>query len=230
MLYFAHRGASSLAVQNTLPAFEKARVLGARYYELDVHLTSDGQLAVHHDYSLFSTAGVDAQIGALTAEQLKKIPLKNNFSNESVFVPLLQEVLPVVAPGLEVLNIELKNDNNRYPGLEKKLLACLQNFPSLLPKILFSSFDGDTLTRLRALAKNARIGQLTRAFNISQALALQAQSVHINQTRLTPQIIESCHQNKLKIYCYTVNEQTQAQQLAACGVDGIFTDYIQIFA
>ena len=229
MIYFAHRGASALAVQNTTSAFEKARQLGARYYELDVHLTADGQLVVHHDYSLLSTAGVDAQIGSLSLKELKKIPLKNPFSAEPVFVPTLAEVLPIITPNLELLNIELKNDDNRYPGIEQKLLGFLQDYPALLPKILFSSFDYDTLVRLRKLAKNARIGKLTRAFDVSQALSLQAESVHINQKRLLPQIVESCHQNKLKIYCYTIKERERAEALMVAGVDGVFTDCPDLF-
>lgn len=227
MIYFAHRGASSLAVQNTVPAFEKARELGARNYELDVHLTADGQLVVHHDYSLRDTAGVNESIVSLTASQLKQIPLLNKFSGEPVFVPLLDEILPILAPDLETLNIEIKNDDNCYPGIEKQLLLCLQKCPQMLPKILFSSFDYDTLARLRALSKSARIGQLTRAFDVSQALSLQAQSVHMNHTRLSPEIIECCHEHQLKIYCYTVNHRELAAQLETAGVDGIFTDYIQ---
>jgi len=229
MIYFAHRGASSLAVQNTLPAFKKARELGARCYELDVHLTADGQLAVHHDYSLKDTAGVDVEIGTLTAAALKKISLHNRFSGEAVFVPMLEEVLPLVAPDLTLLNIELKNDDNRYPGVENVLLKCLHNFPQLAPNILFSSFDYDTLVRLRALDKNARIGQLTRAFNVSQACKLQAESVHIHYARVTQEILASCRENQLKVFCYTVNDPAQAKQLEALGVDGIFTDYIQLF-
>ena len=227
MIYFAHRGASSLAVQNTLPAFEKARALGARNYELDVHLTADGQLVVHHDYSLLGTAGVDASIGTLTAAQLKQIPLHNQFSIEPVFVPLLDEVLPIVLPDLALLNIELKNDGNRYPGIEEKLLAYLQKHPELLSKILFSSFDYDTLVRLRAFDTTARIGLLTRAFDVFQARSLQAESVHINHTRLSSQIVSCCHENQLKVYCYTVNNSELARQLETAGVDGIFTDYIQ---
>jgi len=229
MIYFAHRGASSLAVQNTLPAFEKARALGAQEYELDVHLTADGQLAVHHDESLKDTAGIDVQIGTLTAQELKNFPLKNPFSQEPVFVPLLEEVLPIVSPDLTLLNIEIKNDGNRYPGVEKVLLKCLRNFPQLAPKILFSSFDYDTLARLRALNKNARIGQLTRAFDVSQAVSLHAGSVHLHYSRLSPQLLASCREHRLKVYCYTVNEPARAHQLTALGIDGIFTDCIQLF-
>ena len=230
MIYFAHRGASQERVQNTLPAFARARELGATRYELDVHLSKDGALLVHHDYSLLSTAGVDVQLGSLAVADLKKYPLINKFTQTPVWVPQLQEVLPVVRPQLACLNIELKNDDNRYPGLEAALLSCLrQTDPDILPKTLFSSFDYDTLVQLRKLDKNARIGLLTRSFDVSKALALGAESVHMNYTRFTPQIAQVCHANNLKIYLYTVNEPALATRLAAEGADGIFTDCIGLF-
>ena len=230
MIYFAHRGASKERVQNTLPAFARARELGATRYELDVHLSRDGALLVHHDYSLFSTAGADVPVGALQSAERTKYPLINRLTREPAFIPLLQEVLPVVRPQLECLNIELKNDDNRYPGLEAALLACLhRSAPDILPKTLFSSFDYDTLVRLRGLDKNARIGLLTRSFDVSKALALGAESVHMNYTRFTAQIARICHENGLKIYLYTVNERALAFSLAEQGADGIFTDCIGDF-
>lgn len=48
----AHRGASGLAPENTLPAFAKAIEAGADGIELDLHLTADGAVVVHHDYRL----------------------------------------------------------------------------------------------------------------------------------------------------------------------------------
>lgn len=230
MIYFAHRGASAEAVQNTVRSFERARELGASRYELDVHLTQDGTLVVHHDYSLLSTAGADVEIKNLSFEALQAYPLKNAFNAEKVFVPQLEEVIPAVMPGLELLNIELKNDDNRYPGIEEKLLALLRShFPQILPKTLFSSFDYDTLSRLRALDKTARIGLLTRAFDVSAALRLGAESVHLNHTRFTPDISRVCHENGLLVYLYTVNDAELAARLAAQGADGIFTDRIGMF-
>lgn len=230
MIYFAHRGASAHAVQNTVHAFECAQQLGATCYELDVHLTQDGILAVHHDYSLLSTTGHEVQIAGSTFESLQAYALTNAFGSEVLFVPRLEDVLPVVAPGLACLNIELKNDGNRYPGIEEKLLALLQNkFPQVFPKTLFSSFDCETLFRLRSLDKKARIGLLTRAFDVSLAIQLGAESVHLNFTRFTPQIAQCCHENGLRIYLYTVNDAALAAQLAAQGADGIFTDDIGKF-
>ena len=45
----AHRGASGYAPENTLEAFALAAELGADGVELDVHLTSDGEMVVIHD-------------------------------------------------------------------------------------------------------------------------------------------------------------------------------------
>ena len=199
MIYFAHRGLPALRVQNTTESFALARQKGAKYYELDVHLLKDGALVVHHDYSLLNTAGFDVKLADLTMADLKKYPLKNPFTNTTLTVPLLEDIIPLVLPELEILNIEIKNDDNVYPGIESVLLRALKKWPEIAPKILFSGFDYDSLVRLRALDKNARIGLLTRAFDVSKALALGAESVHINQTRLTQEVVRVCHQNNLKV-------------------------------
>ena len=230
MIYFAHRGASARAVQNTVGSFDLARRHGATCYELDVHLLQDGTLAVHHDYSLLSTAGADVLLARLAHEDLNNYPLINPFSSERVFVPRLEEILLTVLPKLEVVNIEIKNDTNCYPGIERVLLDTLRD-SAIIPseKVLFSSFDYDTLVRLRQLDKNARIGLLTRNFRVRDALAIGAESVHMNQTRFSPDIARICHENQLKLYLYTVNDPVAARELAQAGADGIFTDKIDLF-
>ena len=47
-----HRGARGLLPENTLPAFERALDLGVTTLELDIAITSDGVLVIHHDPTL----------------------------------------------------------------------------------------------------------------------------------------------------------------------------------
>lgn len=55
-----HRGAAALAPENTLAAFRRACAIGVDGIELDVHLTSDSVLVVHHDYALHPDLARDA--------------------------------------------------------------------------------------------------------------------------------------------------------------------------
>ena len=47
-----HRGARGLLPENTLPAFERAIAIGVDTLELDVGVTRDGVLVIHHDRRL----------------------------------------------------------------------------------------------------------------------------------------------------------------------------------
>jgi glycerophosphoryl diester phosphodiesterase len=51
-LIVGHRGAAGLAPENTLAAFKKACEIGVDAVEMDVLLTADSQLIVHHDFTL----------------------------------------------------------------------------------------------------------------------------------------------------------------------------------
>ena len=223
MIYFAHRGASAQAPANSKEAFALARKLGATYYELDVHLTQDDRLVVRHDYVLDNTART---IKEYTLPQLQAYCAENQI----LCPPLLEEILPIVEPELTCLNVELKNDDNVYPCIEEKLLNLLKTkAPHLLPKILFSAFDFPTLRRLRALAPQVQIGLLTRQFDPAQARELNAFSVHMNQTRITPQIVQACHAENRRVFIYTVNTKQDEQRLKEMGADGIFTDRLDLF-
>lgn len=85
-MLIAHRGGSGHHLENTLPAFEHAVRSGCDAAELDVHLTQDGQLVVHHNGRLnhqytrapdgrWLTAAGEVPIGTLTLAQLKRYRL-----------------------------------------------------------------------------------------------------------------------------------------------------------
>ena len=47
-----HRGVRALLPENTLISFQKAIDLGLNGIETDIHMTTDGQLVLHHDDTL----------------------------------------------------------------------------------------------------------------------------------------------------------------------------------
>jgi glycerophosphoryl diester phosphodiesterase len=134
-----------------------------------------------------------------------------------------------ILPAGARLNLEIKNDNNLYPGIEKKILNMLNAYgPPLKERIIISSFDYAALQRVRALDAGLKIGVLQRRYNLRQLLDIAACSLHMSKERITRRHILQAHENNLKVFVYTVNQPAEAANLKAMGADGIFTDYPDI--
>ncbi|HYM22389.1 MAG TPA: glycerophosphodiester phosphodiesterase family protein, partial [Vicinamibacterales bacterium] len=69
-LVFAHRGGAALAPENTMAAFDHAVVLGADGLELDVRLSADDVVVVHHDATLDRTTPLGGPVAGRTAQEL----------------------------------------------------------------------------------------------------------------------------------------------------------------
>src|SRR5439155_14737947 len=81
-LVFAHRGGSKLGPENTIPAFDRGLAVGADGLELDVRLTRDGVVVVHHDRTLDRTTSLTGPVSERSARELTEVG-----------VPTLHEVL-----------------------------------------------------------------------------------------------------------------------------------------
>src|SRR3954468_8853797 len=81
-LVFAHRGGSKLAPENTIAAFDRGLAEGADGLELDVQLSRDGTVVVHHDRRLDRTTTATGPLCERTAAELAALG-----------VPALRDVL-----------------------------------------------------------------------------------------------------------------------------------------
>src|ERR671921_1084938 len=132
----AHRGASSLAPENTIEAFRLALEAGAGGLELDVHMTRDGHIVVIHDATVDRTTNGFGAVSEMTFDELRRFDAGHNFSPDGgstrpyrgrgVRVPTLGEVLeefPSVA-----VNIDIKAGT---PGIEETLFRVLREADAL---------------------------------------------------------------------------------------------------
>ena len=110
-VYFAHRGLHGsldiypdAAPENSLKAFARAVEQGYGI-ELDVRLTSDGELVVFHDDTLTRVTGVDRKVRELTLAELRELSLLGTEER----IPLFSEVLELV-DGKVPLLVEIKED------------------------------------------------------------------------------------------------------------------------
>lgn len=209
MLVIAHRGASAFAQENTLKAFDLAFKFGSTWLETDVQRTKDGVLVLYHDYVLKN----GKKIKDSTYDYLKKYN-----------VPQLSELLKIT-PKNFTLNLEIKNDDNIYPDIERQILSEIKQAKNIRKEQIFiSSFAVESLQKIRALDKQIDIGVLTRNFEVKTPLSLKAKSVNISAKRVSKNIIDTCHKNGLKVLVYTVNDLQTYQKLKQWNNDGVFSD------
>lgn len=103
---YAHRGFHDAQIpENSLAAFRAAAENGYGI-ELDVQLSSDGEVMVFHDESLLRMTGCDASLYSKTKDELAALTLGNTDER----IPTLREVLSLI-DGRVPLLVEIKSDH-----------------------------------------------------------------------------------------------------------------------
>ena len=108
-LIIAHRGDTSAAPENTMPAFYRAIQSGADGIELGVRLTRDNELVVFHDYTLGRTSDGYGLVNHYTLKELQSLDVGSWFSArfKGESPPSLDQVFESL-PGDHLLNVEMK--------------------------------------------------------------------------------------------------------------------------
>ena len=230
MKLIAHRGASGTHPENTLAAFRAAWAGGARSIEFDVQRSKDGALVVVHDNDLKRTGGDPRAVRDLTLPELKRLDagswLDARFKSERI--PTLEE-LADAAPGDCEFNLEIKQAEPPYAGIEGDVLAFLDARPGLKARTSVSSFHHETLKALRRADAAVRIGLLPGRLPIDAAFELarelKAESLNVNQERVTPEWMARARAAGLKVLVYTIVSQEQLDRAAGLGADGVFSNF-----
>jgi len=235
MRIIAHRGASAYAPENTLEAFRLAIAMGSKDFEFDIHRTKDGVLVVNHNYYVIDSLEKKRHIAKLYFADLRKIDVAHYFIGADFHcVPSVDEVLEEIGGKAELLNFEIKNDGNIYPGIEEQLLKAIRSH-GLFKKALISSFDYGTLARMRSASPDIAIGLLVRplgslmvAHSLKKAEALKAENLHISYKNASSKNISMIREAGLRCFVYTVNDRKTAERIKSAGADGIFSNFPDI--
>jgi len=219
-LVLAHRGARTVAPENTLEAFSTALDQGAAGVELDVHRTADEGLVVHHDAEA-------PGLGVLAERTLLEI------REARPDIPTLVEVLELCVGAL--VNVEIKNMLNDadYDATDRvaELVVELLAGRDRRDDVLVSSFNLATVDRVRALEPSIPTGFLSMLDpfeGIDLCAARGHGSLHPFFALLGPDtalpIVTRAREVDVAINVWTVNDEHEMVRLAAAGVEAIITD------
>ena len=225
-LVIAHRGASAVAPENTIAAFEQAITDGADAIELDLHLSRDDQLVVIHDASVGRTTNGSGSVRDRTLRELKRLDAGGwrGPKFEGQRLQTLQEVLERFRDRTRFW-IELKGGSDRYPGIEERVVSAIEIY-DVLDRALVQSFDRRALEQIRSLNREVRVGVLTDRRPLGPIIAslVQPYALCPSAETVADSDIEEMRGAGLDCYVWTVNEPAQMDRLIHYGVSGIITD------
>jgi len=252
----AHRGGAALMPENTLAAFADAIARGCDGAELDVQLTRDGVVVVHHDFRL--KAGLARKDGVwlteagprikdLTLAELRQFDVgaaqpggayalaHSLLKPVNAPVPTLDEIAVLAAAQRFVLFVELKCDtssDSADPLALANAAHAVIAAHDLLEHSVFVGFDWRALARM--VEKGApcwfTIDKLSGdARPVIDAIAQAGgQGWFPNFPDATPDNVAYARSRGLKIGAWTVNDPADMRQLV--GLDAICTDRPDLLA
>jgi len=227
--YFAHRGASAHAPENTLEAFQTALEQSARLIEFDVKLTADEQVVVIHDQTVDRTTNGNGKVSKLTLPEIKQLDAGSWFNEKfrGEEIPTLDEVFESFGKDL-YMNVELTNYASPFDGLVDRV-ALLVKKHGMTRRIIFSSFYPTNLIRARRQLPEACCGQLVLPGKAGWwqriwGSLIDVQANHPYTSDVTKASVNHAHEHGRLVHVWTVNDPVEMRRLCALGVDGFFTD------
>ena len=229
MKIIAHRGYSGKYPENTMLAFEKAIEYGADGIELDIQLTSDGEIVVINDETIDRTSAGSGWVKDYTYAQLCEYNFATNFPQYGFQkIPSLQEVLRLLKPTNLILNIELKTGIVFY-DMEERIAAMVTEY-DMEQRVIFSSFNHSSILKL----KNLTDCELAFLYEdgildiVGYAKKYGISSLHPALYNLQyPNVIKDCHENGILLRPWTVNNPTHMRMCKQAEVEAIITNCVE---
>ena len=250
-----HRGARGHAPENTLAGFERALAIGVDTLELDVGVTRDGVVVIHHDRRLNPDVARDADgkwvsapaptLYSLSYAELARYDVGRirpgseygrRFPHQQPIdgtrIPRLSDLWPI-APQVR-FNIETKlvpeaPEETLPPEPFARAVIAEVRRAGVAARTTIQSFDFRTLAVVQREAPEIRTAYLTsgqRGEAVPKRVhALQGTIWSPNYQDLDAVALAAARGFGLKVIPWTVNEPADIARVLAMNVDGLISDY-----
>ncbi len=222
--YIGHRGASYLAPENTVASAKLAWQLGADAVEIDIYLSKDHKVIVHHDKSTKRQTGVDLLIKKTDSDKLRELDA-GSFKDEKYKgekIPFLKEIIETVPEG-KILVVEIKCGSEVLPFVKKIVDASGKK-----DQIEFISFGWQTILDTKKLMPENKCYWLSSVgAEVKSKIRDAAQAglgLDLSYRIIDKELMKQATDLGLEVLCWTVDDPQQAKRLVALGVKGITTN------
>jgi len=232
----AHRGGGIHAPENTLAAMKTGYLHSYTMAEFDVKLSSDSVALLMHDSTLDRTTNGHGPVMEKTMAVLEQLDAgswhSESFRGEPV--PRFSTVAQYLHGLGMMANVEIKPCAGREVETGRMVGSlCVDLWRDRFVKPLISSFSVDSLVASREAAPDLPIGLLVREPGKDHFAVLESMgcvSIHCDHRFVDAGLVRLFHDHNYRVMVYTVNEPNRVSELLALGVDGIFTDQLELMA
>ncbi|MFG2775134.1 glycerophosphodiester phosphodiesterase [Streptomyces sp. NPDC048350] len=228
MTVVAHRGASSLAPENTIVAQEVARRSGADFIENDVQVSRDGVPYLMHDRTVDRTTDGSGDITTLRSAQLDGLDAGSWFA--PVFtgarVPTLAAQLADLRTRGGNLLLEIKRADTRR---QVTAVVDVVKAQQMTGRVLVQSFDPQHLRWVHEVAPELPLALLRSTVDadpvaVSEELHLASYNPSGSALETRPGIVADLHRAGIATWVWTVDTAEKWRTYEQYGVDGIITN------
>ena len=231
----AHRGESASAPENTIAACELALNNGASWVEVDVNISRDGELFLHHDDGIERCTNGTGYLVQKSHDELRSLDAGSWFNKSFAGEKLgtLEELIELLAANNGGLNLEVKPTPGwEYPLVDAVCNRIRNNWPQNVP-LLVSSFSPLALEKLRKQLPDVQLGLLVSAIPDDWQAWMQrfnCNTFHCAEEFVTKDFCNQANAAGIPVLCYTCNDATRGKELLSMGVSSIFSDQPSVLA
>lgn len=225
MAIVGHRGDLHQAPENTLSSIRSAINKGVDAIEIDLQMTKDGIVVLHHDTDLMRMAGVPYRVADLTYDELATLDVGKRF--DPLFagetIPTLEAVFDEIKHVHDVrLLVEIK-PHPLYANIVNEVVALIERY-EYEDRVLIQSFDHAVAQRVRTLNPHIKVGQILfiKAGNLAR---LDVDFYAISMNLLSESFVKDAHRLNRQVWVWTINSQRDMKEVLKYNIDAIITDY-----
>jgi glycerophosphoryl diester phosphodiesterase len=232
ILNLAHRGFSAKYPENTrrafLAAIDEGRCDG---FESDVHLSADGEPVIIHDASLKRTSNGAGMVADRPFSALRELDIGSwkgkEFAGERILH--LEELLEIVLDHHIVLNLEIKNYEVFYRGIEEKVIGSVKALGAE-KAVFLSSFNHISMKKCKEIDRTIRTGLLYEyplldAGAYARRHGIDAIHPRVRCLAYSPELTGSAHEQGIAVNVWTANTEEEMRFWSDQGVDSIISNY-----
>ena len=232
----AHRGFSTVAPENSLPAFGSAVALGAAEIEFDLWWTKDGEIVSIHDATLDRVSDGKGKVYEHTYEELQRFDFGSKKGKHFAGLKILrfEEILRKLSCHM-LMNIHMKDIGKEWEEEHvKKVIRLIEAFDAQ-NHVYFMTSCGPLQDQLAKLAPdiprcmgNGR-HDMGRPDIVDRAIAHKCQMVQLFKPYFDQSTIDRAHAAGLRVNVFWSDDPAEAKRFLDMGVDTILTnDYLLI--